>query len=198
MRRITGIIVHCTATRPEWWATRSLAQKIAEVRLWHTRDRRWRDIGYHYLIDRDGKVGTGRPVEQTGAHVQGHNTGTIGIALFGGHGSAATDQFADNFTPQQDAALRGLIADLHKRFGPAPVTGHNQYSSKACPGFNAPAWFARQPVVSQPLTSKPVDANETPFRSQQNPVVNRQPAPRENPIAALFAAFAALFKKGDK
>jgi lysozyme len=54
------------------------------------------------------------------------------------------------------------------------------------------------PVVSQPLTSKPVVDHKDPIRERQNPVVNRQPAPRENPIAALFAAFAALFKKGDK
>jgi hypothetical protein len=183
MRNITGIIVHCTATRPEWWAKRSLAQKIAEVRLWHTRDRGWRDIGYHYLIDRDGKVGPGRPVERTGAHVAGHNTGTIGIALFGGHGSAVTDLFEANFTPEQDAALRDLIADLHKRFGPVPVTGHNQYAAKACPGFDAPAWFARQPVAARPVAPKPV--------------ADSAPAPHshQNPFAAFIAAITALFRR---
>jgi N-acetylmuramoyl-L-alanine amidase len=151
MRPIREIIVHCTATRPEWWATRSLAQKIAEVRVWHVRDRGWKDIGYHFLIDRDGKTGEGRPLGEVGAHVQGRNTGTIGIALFGGHGSAKTDKFADHFTREQDAALRALIADLQRRFGPVPVTGHNQYAAKACPGFDAPAWFgAKTPDQPEP------------------------------------------------
>jgi N-acetylmuramoyl-L-alanine amidase len=153
MRPINEIIVHCTATRPEWWATRSLAQKIVEVRLWHTRDRGWKDIGYHYLIDRDGKTSAGRPLDQVGAHVAGRNTGTIGIALFGGHGSAATDKFETNFTPAQDVALRSLIADLQRRFGPVPVTGHNQYSAKACPGFHAPTWFAAGPTAAAPIPS---------------------------------------------
>jgi N-acetylmuramoyl-L-alanine amidase len=87
MRKITGIIVHCTATRADWWAGKSLANKIAEVTRWHVEDRGWSDCGYHYLIDRDGKVGTARPVERNGAHVRGHNKGTIGVSLFGGHWS---------------------------------------------------------------------------------------------------------------
>lgn len=156
MRKITEIIVHCTATRPEWWAAQPLEAKIAEVRRWHVSDRRWRDIGYHFLIDRNGKIGNGRPLAQTGAHVQGRNTGTIGIALFGGHGSAETDAFGDNFTRDQERALRSLLADLQRDFGPVPVTGHNQYSAKACPGFNVPRWYSAAPVAAAQVAPKPV------------------------------------------
>ena len=88
MRPIDEIIVHCAATRPDWWKSKSLGQKIAEVRRWHTAappvGRGWSDAGYHFLIDRNGRVGPGRPLERIGAHVVGHNTGTIGICLFGG------------------------------------------------------------------------------------------------------------------
>jgi N-acetylmuramoyl-L-alanine amidase len=147
MRPITEIIVHCTATRPDWWASRTTADKVNEVRTWHVRDRGWRDIGYHYLIDRDGTVATGRPVDQVGAHVAGKNTGTIGIALFGGHNSHPDDEFGQHFTPAQDAALRKLIAELRERF-PAvmKVSGHNQYAAKACPGFYVPDWMAKKPA----------------------------------------------------
>lgn len=141
MRKIIGIIVHCTATHPKWREGRPLAEKIAEVRRWHVEDRMWNDIGYHYLIDRDGTVGAGRTMSKDGAHVDGHNEGTVGVALFGGHGSEAHDRFATNFTPEQDAALRGLIAELHAKHGAVPVTGHNQYAAKACPGFSVPAWL---------------------------------------------------------
>lgn len=81
MRDINEIIVHCTATRPDWWQGKSTSEKVDEIRRWHVEDRGWRDIGYHYLIDRDGTVAKGRPVEQVGAHCKGHNTGTIGISL---------------------------------------------------------------------------------------------------------------------
>jgi hypothetical protein len=74
----------------------------------------------------------------------------------------------------------------------AEVAGHHRTFAAAL----VHASYA--PVASRPVTSNPVVVNETAFRARQNPVVNRQPAPRENPIAALFAAFAALFKKNDK
>ena len=145
MRPINEIIVHCAATRPDWWSSRSLGQKIAEVRRWHTAPppvgRGWSDIGYHFLIDRNGKTCPGRPLERVGAHVVGRNTGTIGICLFGGHGSAATDRFPDHYTPAQEDALRTLIADLRQNHAIDQVTGHNQYAAKACPGFPVPAWY---------------------------------------------------------
>ena len=155
MRPLGEIIIHCTATRPEWWAGKSLAQKVAEIRRWHVSERGWKDIGYHFLIDRDGKVMPGRPLEKEGAHVMGHNTGTIGIALFGGHGSASTDKFADHFTPEQDAALRKLIADLRRQHPIiSKISGHNQYAAKACPGFNVPAWYGKaQTYAPQPTPS---------------------------------------------
>jgi N-acetyl-anhydromuramyl-L-alanine amidase AmpD len=150
VRPLNEIIVHCTATRPDWWETRTTAQKVAEVRRWHIQDRGWSDIGYHFLIDRDGKVVAGRPLQTVGAHTQGHNTGTIGISLFGGHGSSATDAFAENYTPQQDKALRDLIAHLRVNYPSiTKVSGHNEYAQKACPGFSVPTWY------DEPKSEKP-------------------------------------------
>lgn len=140
MRRLTEIIVHCTATRPTWMGNNTTAEKVAEVRRWHAQDRGWRDIGYHFLIDRNGTIAHGRPLEQTGSHVRNRNTGTIGVALVGGHGSSADDKFAENFTPAQDSALRGLIDRLRAQHGTLALSGHNQWAAKACPGFNVPAW----------------------------------------------------------
>ena len=141
MRKITEIIVHCTATRADWWASKRTSEKVREIKRWHVQDRGWADIGYHFLIDRDGTIAKGRDITRDGAHVQGKNKGTIGISLFGGHGSAETDKFSQHFTPEQDAALRRLLAELQATYGKVPVTGHNQYAAKACPGFNVPAWF---------------------------------------------------------
>lgn len=143
MRLINEIILHCTATRPEWMDGKRTSEKVAEVRRWHMHDNGWRDIGYHFLIDRDGTVAKGRPIEQVGAHTMGHNVGTIGISLFGGYGSAANDKFADHFTPQQDAALQKLIGLLTAIYKIAKVSGHNQYAAKACPGFYVPGWFGK-------------------------------------------------------
>lgn len=134
MRNINEIIIHCTATRPDWWKTRSANQKVSEVKRWHVEDRGWSDIGYHYLIDRNGTVVNGRPVSRTGAHVKGRNKGTIGIALFGGHGGSSNDQFEDHFTSEQKDSLTNLIEEIDPD-GVMKVTGHNQYANKACPCF---------------------------------------------------------------
>lgn len=144
MRPISEIIVHCTATQPKWMEGQPTAAKVAEVRKWHVQERGWKDIGYHYLIDRDGTVAEGRPLDQVGAHTQGHNTGSIGISLIGGFGSSADDKFQDHFTPQQDFALRKLIDDLKYRFSVTKVSGHNEYANKACPGFRVKQWIGSE------------------------------------------------------
>lgn len=160
MRHINEIIVHCTATRPEWMAESSTEQKVAEVRRWHVEGNKWSDVGYHYLIDRDGTVAKGRPLAVAGAHTKGHNANSIGISLFGGFGSSASDEFHDNYTPEQAAALHNLIDELKVQTPDIKkVSGHNQYSSKACPGFNVPRWISNRPPRKNPVQSKTVQAS---------------------------------------
>lgn len=137
---VEEIIVHCAATRPEWMAGRPLADKVAEIRRWH-RANGWSDIGYHWIIDRDGAIAPGRAETVVGAHTAGKNSGTIGICLLGGHGSAETDNFGHHYTSAQDEALRGLIASIKLRTAIKRVSGHNEYAAKACPGFNVPLWI---------------------------------------------------------
>ena len=142
MRPINEIIIHCTATQAAWMKEKPTSAKVAEVRKWHVKDRGWKDIGYHYLIDRDGTVADGRPLDQVGAHVQGHNAGTIGISLMGGFGSSADDTFETNFTSEQEHALIGLIEHLKREYPSiTKVSGHNDYAAKACPGFRVGKWL---------------------------------------------------------
>lgn len=183
MRAIDEIIIHTSATRPEWMEGQTLWAKREEIKRWH-KQRGWRDIGYHYLIDRDGTTTHGRPLEQTGAHVKGHNTGTIGICLIGGHGSSEHDDFYENFTPAQDRALRAMLNDLQRRFPSiTKITGHNQYAAKACPGFTVSEWLASEP------SSEPVRTAEA--------IQHDDPAEQAGGfLGALLTALAAIFGKG--
>lgn len=174
MRKIDELIIHCTATRSDWWSSKSAKEKVAEVRKWHTTPpRSWSDIGYHYLIDRDGTIIEGRPVERSGAHTKGHNSKSIGISLFGGHGSSASDAFEDNFTEDQDRALRGLVGQLRQQFPSInKVSGHNQYSSKACPGFSVPKWITTSgAAASRPLVKSQERSSPAKSRTVQASVV---------------------------
>jgi hypothetical protein len=143
MRPINEVIVHCTATRPDWDKDQTPQEKLAVIRRWHL-DRGWSDIGYHFVIFRDGTVLSGRPVEKVGAHVKGHNRGTIGVSLEGGFGASSTDSFEDHFTEEQEKSLRKLLKDLQDTYNIDKITGHNLYAAKACPGFDVPTWLANK------------------------------------------------------
>ena len=140
----TEIIVHCSATRPEWLKSRPLSRKIAEIDSWH-KARGWKGIGYSYVIDRTGEVLPGRGENEQGAHVKGHNRNTLGICLLGGFGGAATDKFNDHFTAAQRIALTDLIADIQTRHKITKLSGHNEYSAKACPCFDVRSEFSLRP-----------------------------------------------------
>lgn len=159
MRQITEAIVHCSATRADWMGNNSSQAKVDEIRRWHVVDRGWSDIGYHYIIDRDGTILEGRGLGRTGAHVKGHNKGTIGICLIGGFGSSKNDAFSDHYTPQQERQLRQLLSRLMNQYGFTKVSGHNDYAAKACPGFNVFRWLVEDtPVRTSPTQSKTVRA----------------------------------------
>lgn len=138
---VREIIVHCADTPPAWMEGAALSEQVAEIRRWHIQERHWRDIGYHWVIGRRGGVMAGRPETAIGAHVEGHNAGTIGICLIGGKGAAASDAFSRNFTPAQDTSLRQLIQGIGMRTQIRTVSGHNDYAAKACPGFRVSAWL---------------------------------------------------------
>lgn len=132
---VTEIILHCAGTRAEWMVGHPLAEKVAEIRRWHVQQRGWRDIGYHWVVDRDGAAALGRRETEIGAHVESHNRGTFGICLLGGYGATADDPFAKNFTEAQAVAAKRLIAEIKGRTAIRKVSGHNDYAAKACPGF---------------------------------------------------------------
>ena len=60
MRHLDEIIIHCSATPPGWMSGNTAAEKVNEIRRWHVKERKFADIGYHYIVDRDGTVVTQR------------------------------------------------------------------------------------------------------------------------------------------
>ncbi|UPT53427.1 hypothetical protein [Synechococcus phage Ssp-JY39] len=126
-RTIDTLWVHCAAT-PE-----GKDFTVADIRAWH-KARGWSDIGYHYIVYRDGRVMLGRPVGQVGAHVSGHNTGSIGIVYVGGL-SADGKTAKDTRTAAQRSSLLWLTRELTKKHGIRRVRGHNEVAAKACPSF---------------------------------------------------------------
>ena len=130
MRKITLIIIHCSAVRPDQLSS------AAQIDTWH-RERGFKfGIGYHYVIRRNGEIETGRPEWLTGAHCVNHNSHSIGVCYEGG--LDIRGQPADTRTPEQKATLRRLLEDLHRRYPHALVVGHHDLNPhKDCPCFDA-------------------------------------------------------------
>jgi N-acetyl-anhydromuramyl-L-alanine amidase AmpD len=104
----------------------------AQVRRYHL-SLGWRDVGYHFLIERDGLTVAGRSLALPGAHCRagGMNGQSLGIALIGNLEERPP-------TPEQLAALMGLLVGLCRCTAvmPAKVLGHREVKGArtACPG----------------------------------------------------------------
>ncbi len=125
-RNITKIILHCADT-PE-----GKDFTVEQIRLWHLQ-RGFADIGYHWVVYRDGSIHPGRREDKVGAHCLGQNTCSIGICYIGGRGADGKPK--DTRTEEQKKAIRGLVAELQQRYPHATVHGHKEFAAKACPCF---------------------------------------------------------------
>jgi N-acetylmuramoyl-L-alanine amidase len=117
MRNIKLHIIHCSD---------SDYGDVATLRKWHLQ-RGFNDIGYHFIIRRDGEIEVGRPLSQIGAHAKGYNGISIGTCLIG----------KEDFTARQFSQLRKLHADLLQQFPGIEVQAHNELNAnKTCPNFD--------------------------------------------------------------
>lgn len=127
MRKINKLVIHCTDS-PD-----SLDIGFNEINDWH-RQNGWMSAsgvscGYHYIVRRDGRVELGRPEEEVGAHVKGHNADSLGIVWVG----------RKNLTIRQDNSLKSLVFSLMTKYDIdiLHVVGHNElYSRKTCPNID--------------------------------------------------------------
>lgn len=128
MRKINEIIIHCSATKE------GVNFHASDIDRWH-KAKGWKCIGYHYVIDLDGTIEKGRKESEVGAHCVGHNSHSIGICYIGGVGEDGKPK--DTRTDKQKAAIWALLRQLVVKYPEVEIHGHNHYSDKACPSFDA-------------------------------------------------------------
>jgi N-acetylmuramoyl-L-alanine amidase len=157
MRKITDIVIHCSATRE------GQHFDVTDIRSWHLA-RGFADIGYHYVILLDGTIQNGRPLDRAGAHVAGHNARSIGICYIGG--VDAWNKPKDTRTEAQQQAMRQLVADLVLVYPDAEVKGHRDFPgvAKDCPCFDVKEWWS-QTYTAKPTTTL-IQPKETPKAHQ--------------------------------
>lgn len=129
MRKITLIIVHCSANRE------GSKLRMADIDRYH-RSLGWKGCGYHYVIPTDGTIEAGREEERIGAHCRNHNRHSIGVCYIGGLAADGVTP-KDTRTRAQKLALKRLPEDLHQRYPKALILGHCDLEPMKpdCPGF---------------------------------------------------------------
>jgi len=147
-------IVHHTAGRNGY--SRAEAPAIVRgIQLYHVQGNGWNDIGYNFLVDRFGTIYEGRyggiDKDVVGAHAQGFNTGSVGIALLGTYGGTTPSQAAQEAIARliswrldlahvDPTGILTFVSGGSDRFTagvPVPlraVSGHRDTGATECPG----------------------------------------------------------------
>lgn len=125
MNRIDTIVIHCSDTE----AGKDFRAK--DIDAWH-KQKGYSMIGYHYVIDIDGRIEAGRPFTMDGAHCKekdekgvSYNTHSIGICYIGG---LKNGERTDTRTMAQKRAMHDLVFSLIDKYDIEKVIGHRDAS----------------------------------------------------------------------
>lgn len=139
---VNRLVIHHTASAVTG-DKRSGLEKMRMLYQYHAKSRGWGDIGYHYIVDEDGKIYEGRDGGKyvVGGHAYCANVGTVGIALMGHFDEEEPMQ-------KQMRSLQWLLKELASDYRidlkkntsfrgkmlPA-IVGHKDVVATSCPGF---------------------------------------------------------------
>ena len=129
MRNIKYIVIHCTAT-PQ-------GTKISSILNYWKNVLKWKNPGYHFVVDKDGNICKLRDITQTANGVKNYNKYANHIAYIGGVDNAGKPK--DNRTLKQKDQLLFKVRELKRMFPNAVILGHRDFPNvqKACPSFDA-------------------------------------------------------------
>lgn len=130
MAGIDRITVHHEGWREVWTSDfRSTAALIEHDRIAHLGMFNAGDIGYHFIIDRAGRVWQGRDVRYQGAHVRANNEHNLGVMVLGNFDLQSPSE-------AQLTTLRDTLIKLRRQYK-VPVNRiytHQELKSTECPG----------------------------------------------------------------
>jgi N-acetylmuramoyl-L-alanine amidase len=134
MRRIDNIVLHCTAG--------SQKQTIEGLKAWWKDGMKWKQVGYHWVIEADGGLTQLVQDDIVTNGVGGHNAHSIHISYFGGV-DLRTWKAVDNRTPAQKESMYQLVRSYKLKYPDANILGHRDFPGvkKACPSFDVATWL---------------------------------------------------------
>lgn len=145
MRTINFIVIHCTAGNQK--------QTIADLRAWWKNGMKWKNVGYHWVVEANGKSTRIAEDTQITNGVGGFNSNSIHISWFGGVDKNL--KAIDNRTDQQKKSLKEIVEAYKRKYPNAKILGHRDFSPdknkngiieanefiKNCPAFDVAKWL---------------------------------------------------------
>lgn len=117
-----------------------------DIEQWHKERGEWgpssithKYIGYHWVILLDGTIQSGRHPNEIGCHAKGYNSNSLGICLIG----------MGKYTQEQWNSLQRLLEALKGQYKDIKIIGHNEVSSKICPGFDVQKYLSNDMVPDE-------------------------------------------------
>jgi hypothetical protein len=146
-------VVHHTAGASAYGPEESAAI-VRGIELYHVKANGWNDIGYNFLVDRYGQVFEGRRGGMLrnviGAHAEGFNTGSVGVAVIGTYAKRPPREAEDALAKllawrldvgHVDPASSAMVTSggsSKARAGAGvylrAISGHRDIGFTACPG----------------------------------------------------------------
>ena len=112
---------------------RDVRQYLRDLQAWSRRDKKWIDVPYHYVIDFEGRVYEGRPIEYAGdTNTEYDPAGHALIEVIGNY-----EEIEPNPTQLQAIAKTMAMLAVQYRVPVAEIRAHRDYSKQTeCPGKN--------------------------------------------------------------
>lgn len=123
---------------------------VYDVDQWHKQNG-WAGIGYHYFVNKQGIIFTGRPENAVGAHCPGENDHSIGICAEGSY-------MSETMPETQKNAIVELCKYIKGKYNIKTIGGHKEFYSTDCPGTNYPLQEIKNLVASTAPVVKSVPA----------------------------------------
>jgi hypothetical protein len=119
--------------------------KIRNLQSWSRSEKGWIDIPYHFMIDLDGNIYEGRPINYPGATNTEYDP--AGHALIEVMGNYEIQELNE----KQLTAVINLSAFLTQEFDVSvdEIKGHKDYSAQTvCPGKNLYKYFSDETIIN--------------------------------------------------
>jgi len=125
MNQPSRIVVHHSLTHD------GVKADFDAIERYHVDVKRWRAIGYQFVVDGKCRCIAGRAMHEVGAHTIGANRSSVGVCIVGNFDVEPPDIELLTFAARH---IAGICHALEIEASSDTLLPHNAFADKSCPG----------------------------------------------------------------